>query len=43
MWTYVAKRLLYQPVFTGPDAIRESMRSFEKNVGPKLEASFPRK
>ena len=39
----VAKRLLYQPVYTGPDAIRESMRSFEKNVGPKLEASFPRK
>jgi tripartite-type tricarboxylate transporter receptor subunit TctC len=39
----VAKRLVYQPIFTGPEALKESMRSFEKNIGPKLEASFPRK
>ena len=31
----------YQPVFTGPEALRESMRNFEKNIGPKLVAAFP--
>lgn len=39
----IAKKLMYQPVFTGPEALRESMRDFEKNIGPKLEAAFPRK
>lgn len=39
----VAKRLVYQPVFTGPETLKESMRNFEKNIGPKLEAAFPRK
>jgi tripartite-type tricarboxylate transporter receptor subunit TctC len=39
----MAKRLTYQPVFVGPEALRESMRNFEKNIGPKLEAAFPRK
>ncbi len=42
-FTEVAKRLVYQPVFTGPEVLRESMKSFEKNIGPKLEAAFPRK
>jgi len=36
-----AKRLAYMPVFTGPDALRESMRNFEKDTGPKLAATFP--
>ncbi len=39
----LAKTLLYQPVFLGPEALRASMRNFEKNIGPKLEAAFPRK
>jgi tripartite-type tricarboxylate transporter receptor subunit TctC len=39
----IAKKLMYQPVFTGPEALRESMHNFEKNIGPKLEAAFPRK
>ena len=30
-------------LFPGPEALRESMRNFEKNIGPKLEAAFPRK
>ncbi len=42
-FTEVAKRLVYQPAFTGPEALRQSMRSFEKDVGPKLESAFPRK
>lgn len=42
-FTEMAKRLVYQPVFTGPEALRESMKNFEKNIGPKLEAAFPRK
>ena len=37
----VARRLVYQPVFTGPDALRASMKEFEKNIGPKLVAAFP--
>lgn len=36
-----SKRLVYQPVFTRPEALKESMRNFEKNIGPKLEAAFP--
>ena len=39
----LAKRLVYQPVFVGPEALRESMKNFEKSVGPRLEAAFPRK
>ncbi len=42
-FTEMAKRLVYQPVFTGPEALRDSMKNFEKNIGPKLEAAFPRK
>ena len=38
----VAKALTYQPVFLGPEALRASMRDFEKNLGPKLEASTPK-
>ncbi len=39
----LAKTLMYQPVFVGPEALRENMRNFEKSIGPKLEAAFPRK
>ena len=39
----IAKKLMYQPKFTGPEPLKESMRSFEKDIGPKLEASFPKK
>jgi len=38
-----AKTIMYQPAFAGPGTLRESMRNFENNVGPKLEAAFPRK
>lgn len=37
----MARRLVYQPVFTGPEALRASMKDFEKNIGPKLVAAFP--
>jgi tripartite-type tricarboxylate transporter receptor subunit TctC len=36
-----SRRLAYMPVFTGPEALKESMRNFEKNIGPKLVAAFP--
>lgn len=36
-----SKRLAYLPVFTGPEALKESMQNFEKNIGPKLVAAFP--
>jgi tripartite-type tricarboxylate transporter receptor subunit TctC len=36
-----SKRLAYQPIFTGPEVLRASMKDFEKNIGPKLVASFP--
>lgn len=39
----VAKRLLYQPVFTGPEELRASMRRFEQDTGPKMQAAFPTK
>lgn len=39
----VARRLLYQPVYTAPPALVESMKWFENEIGPKLEAAFPRK
>lgn len=37
----VAKRLTYQPVFVGPEPLKEMIRQFEKEIGPKLEAAFP--
>lgn len=37
----VAKRLLYQPMFAGPDELKASMRRFEQDTGPKMEAAFP--
>jgi tripartite-type tricarboxylate transporter receptor subunit TctC len=37
----VAKRLTYQPVFVGPEPLKEMMRQFEKEIGPKLVAAFP--
>jgi tripartite-type tricarboxylate transporter receptor subunit TctC len=39
----IAKRLTYQPVFTGPEALKVSIQNFENNVGPRLEKAFPRK
>ncbi len=39
----VAKRLLYQPMFAGPQELRDRMRSFETGIGPKMEAAFPPK
>ena len=36
-----AKRLTYQPVFVGPEPLKEMMRQFEKDIGPKLVAAFP--
>ena len=37
----VAKRITYQPVFTGPGPLKEMMRQFETEIGPKLLAAFP--
>jgi tripartite-type tricarboxylate transporter receptor subunit TctC len=37
----VAKRLTYQPVFVGPGPLKEMMRQFETEIGPKLVAAFP--
>jgi hypothetical protein len=28
-------------VFVGPEPLKEMMRQFEKEIGPKLEAAFP--
>jgi tripartite-type tricarboxylate transporter receptor subunit TctC len=39
----VAKRLLYQPVFAGPEELKASMKRFEEDTGPKMEAAFPHK
>jgi tripartite-type tricarboxylate transporter receptor subunit TctC len=39
----VAKRLLYQPMFAGPDELKASMARFEQDTGPKMEAAFPSK
>jgi len=39
----VAKRLTYQPIFTGPETLKVSIKNFEGNVGPRLEKAFPRK
>jgi tripartite-type tricarboxylate transporter receptor subunit TctC len=39
----VSKRLLYQPGFAGPEELKASMRRFEEDTGPKMEAAFPPK
>jgi tripartite-type tricarboxylate transporter receptor subunit TctC len=33
--------LVYKPEFTGPDKLKESIRNFETNLGPKMLAAFP--
>lgn len=38
----IAKRLTYQPIFTGPEALLASIKNFENKVGPRLEKAFPR-
>ena len=35
------KRLTYQPVFLGPDGLKQMAKAFETEIGPKLEAAFP--
>lgn len=39
----VSRRLLYQPQFAGPDELKASMKRFEEDTGPKMEAAFPHK
>lgn len=36
-----SRRLVYDPVFTGPAALKESIRYMETEVGPKMAAAFP--
>ena len=36
-----SRRLVYDPVFTGPAALRDSIRYIEKEIGPRLVAAFP--
>lgn len=36
-----SRRLVYDPVFTGPAALQESIRYMEREVGPKMMAAFP--
>ena len=36
-----SRRLVYDPVFTGPAALKESIRYMEKEIGPRLVAAFP--
>jgi tripartite-type tricarboxylate transporter receptor subunit TctC len=36
-----SKVLVYKPEFTGPDKLKESIRNFETNLGPKMLAAFP--
>ena len=35
------KRLTYQPVFLGPEGLKQMAKAFETEIGPKLEAAFP--
>ncbi len=35
------KRLTYQPVFLGPDGLKQMAKAFETEIGPKLETAFP--
>lgn len=36
-----SRMLVYKPVFTGPEKLKESIRNFEQNLGPKMLAMFP--
>ena len=36
----VAKRLLYQPAFAGPQELQDRIKRFEQTTGPKMEAAF---
>ena len=36
-----SRRLVYDPVFTGPAALKESIRYMENVIGPRLVAAFP--
>ena len=36
-----SKVLVYKPVFTGPDKLKESIHNFETNLGPKMMEMFP--
>jgi len=36
-----SKVLVYKPEFTGPDKLKESIRNFETNIGPKMAEMFP--
>lgn len=36
-----ARRLTYQPVFLGPEGLKQMAKAFEAEIGPKLEAAFP--
>lgn len=42
-FTDVARRVLFQPGFVEAREVQEGMLRFEKNIGPRLEAAFPRK
>jgi tripartite-type tricarboxylate transporter receptor subunit TctC len=35
------RKLTYQPVFVGPEPLKQMMKQFETEIGPKLEAAFP--
>lgn len=39
----IAKRLLYQPQFAGPEELKARMKKFEEDTGPKMETAFPHK
>jgi len=36
-----AKALVYKPVFTPPEKVKEMIRNFEQNIGPRLSSAFP--
>ena len=36
-----SRALVYDPVFTGPEKLRESIRYMDREVGPKMQAAFP--
>ncbi len=36
-----SRRLVYDPVFTGPAALKASIRYMETEIGPRLVAAFP--
>jgi len=36
-----SRKFVYDPVYTGPAALKDSMRYFEKEIGPRLLAAFP--